>query len=106
MPPKGKGKSKGKFGVKGGKPMGGKTQGTNAPLYGLYNYSPGPMGSGFKAYCFCCGGLGHTAAECPSNKSNGVSKDKVNGVNITKGKKSKYYEMYIMAGSIWLFVPR
>ena len=68
MPPKGKGKAKGKFGTKGGKPMGWKTQGTNAPFYGLYNYNPGPKGSGFQGYCLCCGGLGHTDAECPSNK--------------------------------------
>ena len=100
MPSKGKGKSKGKSGFKGGKPAGGKAQFTNAPFYGLYNYSPGPKGSGFQGYCFCCGGFGHTSKECPSSKDNGGGKDKVNGVEASDEEDVKL-EQSVELSRVW-----
>ena len=35
--------------IKEGKGFGGKGAGVNMPYYGLYNYYPGPKGSGFQA---------------------------------------------------------
>ena len=110
-PPKGMGKDKGKgkgkpVMGKGAKGFFGKGQMAgspfvDSPFYGLYNYNPGPKGSGFQGYCFCCGGLGHTAAECPSNKAGGSGKEGVNGVDAEPEEENGKMEGSVEIGRVW-----